>query len=76
VHNHRVTLAHKGQEGVELWSSAILARRFVGEHPIDFNVLKLAFWILVEATDANISNTLTVQGLLLTVKCQNRIYNP
>lgn len=43
--------------------------RLVGEYLVHLNLLfKLAFWILVEAADPDIADTLTVQGCLLRAR--------
>ena len=40
----------------------IFSGRFIREHAIDRNLIKLAFRILIETTDANITNAVTVQN--------------
>ena len=38
-------------------------------------MLKLAFRVLVEAADADVTDALTVQGILLREMCQEEIYD-
>jgi hypothetical protein len=48
----------------------------VGEHFVDLDMLKLSFWILIEAADPDVADALTVQDVLLTKICQEEIYDP
>ena len=52
------------------------ARRLVGEHFIHLDLFELPFWVLVEAADADVTDALTVQGILLREMCQEEIYDP
>lgn len=54
----------------------VLARRLVGEHFIHLDLFELPFWVLVEAADADVTDALTVQGILLREMCQEEIYDP
>ena len=75
MHHHRVALAHQGEQPFQLGALRVLARCHVGEQPVHRNKLKLAFRVLVEAADADVADTLTVQRVLLRVICQEEIYN-
>ena len=76
VHHYGVALAHEGRQHVELRSLRVLARCFVGEHFVGLDMLKLSFWILIEAADPYVADALTVQDVLLTEVCQEDIYDP
>ena len=66
-----VALAHEG----ELPSLRVLARYLIGEHLIRFDVFELAFWVLVEAADSGVTDTLTMQRFLTGQKCQEKVFN-
>jgi len=68
VHHHGVAFAHEGQQRIEFRPLGVLARRLVGEHPADFDMLQLPFRVLVEAADPDIADALTLQG---ASKCEN-----
>ncbi|SXU79395.1 transposase [Klebsiella pneumoniae] len=40
------------------------------------DLFELPFWVLVEAADADVTDALTVQGILLREMCQEEIYDP
>nr|WP_176454778.1 hypothetical protein [Escherichia coli] len=40
------------------------------------NFATVPFWVLVEAADADVTDALTVQGILLREMCQEEIYDP
>ena len=43
---------------------------------IHLDLFELPFWVLVEAADADVTDALTVQGILLREMCQEEIYDP
>lgn len=45
-------------------------------HFIHLDLFELPFWVLVEAADADVTDALTVQGILLREMCQEEIYDP
>ena len=49
----------------------VLTRSLVGKEPIDLDMLKLAFRVLVEAAHPDIADALTVHPV-----CQEELYNP
>ena len=50
----------------------VLTGRPVGEQPIHLDVLQLAFRVLVETTDPDEADALTVRGVLLACKVSGR----
>ncbi|SLY24933.1 Uncharacterised protein [Klebsiella pneumoniae] len=76
VHHDRVAFAHEGEQPFQFGPPCVLARRLVGEHFIHLDLFELPFWVLVEAADADVTDALTVQGILLREMCQEEIYDP
>lgn len=72
----RVAFAHEGEQPFQFGPPCVLARRLVGEHFIHLDLFELPFWVLVEAADADVTDALTVQGILLREMCQEEIYDP
>ena len=75
VHHHRVAFAHEGEQPFQFGPPGILARRLVGEHLVHRNLFQLPFRVLVEGADADVTDALTVQGILLREMCQEEIYD-
>jgi len=59
-----IAFADKGDQSIQLGSLGILAGRFVREHPINRDLLKLAFRILIKTADSDITDALTFQNPL------------
>jgi len=75
VHHHRVSFAHEGEQPFQFGPPCVLARRLVGEQLVHRNLFQLPLRVLVEAADADVTDALTVQGILLREMCQEEIYD-
>jgi hypothetical protein len=75
VHHHGVAFAHEGQQPFKFGTLGVLARRLVGEHLADFDLLQLPFRVLVEAADADVADALTVQDASKGKCVRNEIYD-
>ena len=73
LHDDGIAVAHEVEQCVELRTLRVLARRLVGEEPIDGNLIELAISILVEAADPDVADALTVQMWLPQAKCQSEL---
>ena len=67
--------AHEGAQPFQFGPPCVLARRLVGEHLVHRNLFQLPLRVLVEAADADVTDALTVQGILLREMCQDEIYD-
>jgi len=55
---------------------AVYTGRFVGERPVEGNILKLAFGVLVEAADSDIADVLTIHIHSPDLECQDELRDP
>ncbi|WP_423682384.1 hypothetical protein [Undibacterium sp. WLHG33] len=63
---------HDGLDGGER-----IAARLLGlDQRLADALFELPFWVLVEAADADVTDALTVQGILLREMCQEEICDP
>ena len=72
VHD-RVAGSGERRQRLKLGSPSVLARRLVGEQPVDADVLELPVGILVEGADPNIADAPTLAGQRVALrgrKCQ------
>jgi len=58
VHDDRIPLAGEAQEGIQLGTIDIFARRFVGEGAVHRDLFKLAIRVLVEGADPDVADAL------------------
>ncbi len=63
VHHHGIAFAYKRKQTYKLGALGVLAGCLVGEHPSHMSPLQLPVWVLVEASDADVADALTVQGV-------------
>ena len=63
MHYHRVALARKRQQGIELRPLGVFAGCHVDELFVHLDLIELAFRVLLKIADPDIANALTVQDV-------------
>jgi hypothetical protein len=64
VHQHGVTFADEAEQCPQLRPMRILARRVIGEQPVQCDAVELSIDILVEAADTDVADPLTADVCL------------
>jgi len=62
VHHQGVALADVAEQCVELGTPGVLAGGLVGKHPAHLGTFELAIRVLIEGTDADVADTLSVHA--------------
>lgn len=61
MHHHGIALADEAQQRLQLGALGVLAGGLVGEHLAYLGLFQLAFRVLVEATDPDVTDALSLQ---------------
>jgi hypothetical protein len=61
VYHDRVTFTYKGEQDVKLRALSVFPRGFVDENFVHLDMFQLPFWVLIEATDTDVTDALSLQ---------------